>query len=441
MKKKFKIIFGLTLAAISFASVGLLASCDINTNTSSAATIEKVDTTDEDVVAETDTTTETTYDMYTKVVEEDSYEGSYYEFLTEVLGEDYSISKLMNKSLLNVVSISATWTVSSKSTNPWQRSSSSTEESAAGSGVIYDIDKESGDAYIITCYHVVYNSNTSTNNGISTNISCYLYGQEYDDYKMEATYVGGSISNDIAVLKISNSSILKSSLASAVSIGSSDTNYIGEDVYAVGNNYAEGLSANAGNISLLSNDCEYTIGTTTVDIRCIRIDCAINGGNSGGALFNEYGELSGIVNCKMESEEVDNMAYAIPVSLVEGLVKKIINNYENNIQTLTKAYLGITLEKKNAYVYYNTSVGAYLTSGDITVYSIESNSSAYGVLKTGDIIKTATLNGETITINNTYDLSDFMYNASLGDILTLIIERDNTTYKVEITLNNTITIQ
>ena len=74
-------------------------------------------------------------------------------------------------------------------------------------GVIYKLDKSAGDAYIITNYHAVANSE----NGISDNISVFIYGSEINDLAISADYVGGSMYYDIAVLKIENSDILKAS--------------------------------------------------------------------------------------------------------------------------------------------------------------------------------------------------------------------------------------
>ena len=64
-------------------------------------------------------------------------------------------------------------------------------------------------------------------------------------------------------------------------------------------------------------DVDGKIGTDTVSYRVMRTDAAINGGNSGGALFNMYGEVVGITNAKYSSSNrssaasVDNIGFAI----------------------------------------------------------------------------------------------------------------------------------
>ena len=76
-----------------------------------------------------------------------------------------------------------------------------------GSGVIYDIDKETGDAYIITNYHVVHNRQY----GVCDSAKLYLYGMQYASYAINATFVGGSSEYEIAVLKVEGSEVLKNS--------------------------------------------------------------------------------------------------------------------------------------------------------------------------------------------------------------------------------------
>ena len=91
----------------------------------------------------------------------------------------------------------------------WRPGSSNTTTQdyfSAGSGVIYQMDKTAGDAFIITNYHVVYDASSNTENGISDDISVYLYGSEIEEKAIEATYVGGSLYYDIAVYHVDTSS-------------------------------------------------------------------------------------------------------------------------------------------------------------------------------------------------------------------------------------------
>ena len=62
------------------------------------------------------------------------------------------------------------------------------------------------------------------------------------------------------------------------------------------------------------------------EMRVIRVDTAVNPGNSGGGLFNSKGELIGIVNAKIISSDVENIGYAIPSSVAINVADNIINH-------------------------------------------------------------------------------------------------------------------
>ncbi len=77
----------------------------------------------------------------------------------------------------------------------------------------------------------------------------------------------------------------------------------------------------------------------------IQTDCAINSGNSGGALFNLYGEVIGITNAKYSSSgssaeaSIDNIGFAIPIDQVRSIFESIITN-----GYIVKPYIGVTVE-------------------------------------------------------------------------------------------------
>ena len=214
----------------------------------------------------------------------------------------------------------------------WNGAVTGTKETAsAGSGVIYKLDKENGDAYIITNYHVVFNGNSTT--GISDRIYVYLYGMEMmnsdgNTYAIPAAYVGGSMNYDIAVLKITGSEILKNSNAVEATVANSDEVSILDTAIAIGNPGAAGLSATSGCINVDSEEItvgfDTASGTVSVTLRVMRTDAAVNSGNSGGGLFNEKGELIGIVNAKDADDSVDNIGYAIPSNIARAIADNAI---------------------------------------------------------------------------------------------------------------------
>ncbi len=48
----------------------------------------------------------------------------------------------------------------------------------------------------------------------------------------------------------------------------------------------------------------------------IQTDAAISPGNSGGPLLNRNGDLVGLVVSKLSGGEVENIAFAIPASVI-----------------------------------------------------------------------------------------------------------------------------
>ena len=450
-----RIIIGAGAISLSLAAAFTLTSCNEGMSAYEIAVENGYEGTEEEWLISlqgsdgsdgSDAETETTYDMYEALVNSGEYSGTYSEFLKEYIGGNYDLSYLMNKSLLSTVSITMNFEVQQMSGfRPGSSSSSITTETYAGSGVIYEVDTNEGDAYIITAYHNIYNSDSITSDNICTDITCYLYG---DDDGMTAQYIGGDISTDIAILKIDDSDVLKDNqYVTSVTFGEYDNLYIGETVYAVGNNYGEGISANAGTLSLLSYDCTYEIDDYTATVRSFRYDAATNSGNSGGGVYNEYGELIGIVNCKMESTGVEGMQYAVPVSVFEGLAYKVVSNYEkNNTTTNSKVSLQAEYSDTNSTVYLNTATGMYNSKSEVVVESLTSG----GVLQDaglieGDVITSLELNPNGANrhskqILHSYDIDEFLYWANKDDTLAINYTRNGLEMSTTITLSYSYTM-
>lgn len=310
--------------------------------------------------------------------------------------------------------------------------------STAGSGVIIDLDKENGNATIVTNYHVLYDSTYTKK--LSDTIYLYTYGAynlfnpekgTYGD-GMRATYVGGSMQYDVAVLKVYACDYLKNSLATEAVFGASDDVQLGEKVFAIGNPDGAGIAVTSGVISVESEyiSMSATNGSGTVDYRVMRTDAAINHGNSGGALFNAEGQLIGITNAKSVEEDVDNMGYALPSTQVKNLCDNILAN-----DAVKVARLGITVEKTASSAYYDEQ-GKLRTQETFCVSlssSISIGSAAYGKLRTGDVIKEIKINdGETKVLKRQYQLNDALLTVRKGDTVYLTILRDGSEQKVTI---------
>ena len=377
----------------------------------------------------------TAKELYQTAVES-GYEGTYLDFCKEVLKVDVKENNdvdMIAKNMTSVVSIycgfAQTTTVS---TSPWGGVSSSTKYyCTAGSGVIVDLNKEAGNALIVTNYHVIHDEKSDS--GVSDSIWLYLYGgyngfgtkedgsfSETTGDGMQATFVGGSAAHDVALLRISGSEYLQTSIASQATFADSDEVQVGEKVFAVGNPEGEGVSVTQGIISVASEYISMSITDTTkqtVDYRVIRTDAAINSGNSGGALFNTDGELIGITNAKNASSDVDNMGYALPSTQVKRLCQNILKNEKLfGDGKVRLARLGITVQITASNAYYD-EYGKLKIREESTIREVTANSAAeVNGLSVGDrIIAVKTGDGEWFSFTRQYQLVESLMPLALND--------------------------
>ena len=387
---------------------------------------------------------------------------------------------------------------------------------SAGAGVIYqmldtDGNTELDTAYIITNYHVAYIENYSNDPNYVVYASCsssfsgytvkgyflaedyttkpddyevsplsideaiskhfligtndqyygiYLYGYQDEEYKLNASFVGGSADNDIAVLKIERDNITNDELAeiffdsgyyNSVTVGDSLDLVGGEEVIAVGNplipNTTSGmtipeyeqayidamvLSSTTGVVSSISNDVVFESlidSTKATSMRLIRVDAAINSGNSGGGLYDLYGKLIGIVNSKIASSSYDNVGYAIPINIAVGIADQVIKQCEGDspsstntrIKRLETSGLGFDVENglsKSKLVTNSSGDKEWQVSYNLVVKNIEETSVAYvGGLRNDDVITEISFDGNTYTaeqfFNTGYELRDLLLKVNL----------------------------
>ena len=236
-------------------------------------------------------------------------------------------------------------------------------ETAAGSGIII-----SEDGYILTNNHVISGADK---------ITVYVNSGEEDaeEQTYEATLVGSSENNDIAVLKIDAEGL------NAAAFGDSDQLEVGELAVAIGNPMGKVHgSVTAGIISAVEQ--ELTIDDVTIN--AIQTDAAINPGNSGGALFDSYGNVIGVVYAKSSSVSIEGIGYAIPVNNIKELVEQMIND-PDSVKDQTKGsqiMLGITIQNitEDMSKQYSMPVGVYIT--DVSTMSAAERAG----LQKGDII-------------------------------------------------------
>ena len=281
----------------------------------------------------------------------------------------------------------------SVTTNFWGYQSTS---AASGSGFII-----SDDGYILTNFHVIEDSDS---------ISVSMYNG--DSY--EAVLVGYDESNDIAVLKIEAENL------APVILGDSDNLNVGDSVVAIGNPLGE-LTFTLTSGAISAKDREVTLsGNVTMNL--LQTDCAINSGNSGGALFNLYGEVIGVTNAKYStssssSASIDNIGFAIPINSIMDIVTSIIvKGY------ISKPYVGISVADVSVETQqYGVPAGA-------AVQAVAENSPAQQAgLQRGDVI--TAVDGKAMTST---ELVSFVGEASVGQQILLSVYRQGTMMEITV---------
>ncbi|WP_270246788.1 S1C family serine protease [Staphylococcus capitis] len=212
--------------------------------------------------------------------------------------------KNANNSVKSVVTVQNN--VSNNTTIPKSKSGSDNE---IGSGVVY---KKVGDSiYILTNAHVVgdkdkqkvtYNNNKS----------------------VEGKVIGKDKWSDIAVVKAK----LTDDSMKPITLGDSNNLVLGQSILVVGNPLGVDFkgSVSKGIISGLERHVPVDIvkdDSYDVLMKAFQIDAPVNPGNSGGAVIDKDGRLIGIVSLKIDMENVEGMAFAIPINDVRKIAQQL----------------------------------------------------------------------------------------------------------------------
>lgn len=275
----------------------------------------------------------------------------------------------------------------------------------SGSGVII-----SEDGYILTNNHVISSADSSSFYQVSDakSITVKIYG---DETEYPAEIVGTDSQTDLAVLKIDKTGL------QAAELGDSSSVQIGEFVLAIGNPYNLDFSVTAGIISALNR--EMTVDSTTYTV--IQADCAINSGNSGGALVNSKGQVIGITTLKLSGTGIEGVSFAIPINDTISIYKTLIEKGK-----ISRPFVGVSgLDIDEA-----TAIRNGLTKG-IYVDSVVSGSSAEKAgIKSGDVI--VSFDGKDISTMD--ELNEIKNTKNIGDNVEIKFYRKSELKTVTITL-------
>lgn len=268
-----------------------------------------------------------------------------------------------------------------------------------GTGVLF---REDG--YLLTNHHVVAGGTACT--------VLLANGQPY-----EAKFIASDANYDLAVLKIDGENLPTAEFLD------SDTLQVGNAVYAIGTPLDLEMSGTFTNGIVSSVNREMQLdGQTSMPM--IQTNAALNNGNSGGPLINEYGQVIGINTLKMSTTDsteatVEGLGFALPISSVSFVVNDLIANGHYR----GAPSLGITV----------TTVERDGGGTQVQVMEVSAGSGAADAgIRAGDVILAA--DGQAVSV--TSDLLTARRSHIIGDTVTLTILRDGQQFDVEVTLRS-----
>lgn len=310
------------------------------------------------------------------------------------------VSEVVEETMPAIVSITSKTLIQSGYYGPFYFGSNQTQYvEGAGSGII--ISNSNDEILILTNNHVVNDSSELTVK--------FINGKEAD-----AKIVGTSERKDIAVISVKVSALDSDTLSQIkiATLGDSSELKVGNGIIAIGNALGYGQSVTTGVVSALNREIE-TNGYTN---KMIQIDAAINGGNSGGALLNNKGEVVGINSAKYSSNgssseaSIEGMGFAIPISDVKDLITDLMNGKEES-SGMTLGIEGYMTNSSNISG-YNLPVGFYISNITEGGYADKNN------VEIGYII-TKIDNKEVSSVN---DIKNVLYEKKVGDTITLKVK-------------------
>ena len=317
------------------------------------------------------------------------------------------VVQVVDQNLAATVAVKSTYVV----TSSWFGQYYQQEAQASGSGFIVGMNDT--ELLIATNNHVIEDA---------TKIEITFI----DDTILEATVKGTDAIADLAILAVPLETISADTLGAirVATLGNSENVRLGEMAIAIGNALGYGQSVTVGYIS--AKDREVTVDGNTMIL--LQTDAAINGGNSGGPLFNTKGEVIGINSVKYADTDVEGMCFAIPISRAIPILNELMAR-----ETLTedeKGALGIstrTVDEDIASL-YGWPIGAYVIS------VLEGSPAEAAGLYIGDIV--TNVNGVTISTSDQLVAAISSYRS--GTTITLTVQRNVNGKYEEITITATL---
>lgn len=189
--------------------------------------------------------------------------------------------------------------------------------------------------YIATNFHVIDGAKSIIIKGV-----CGNFNKSY-----KASLIGVDRNNDLALLKIDDPAFC--GFGNIPYSVLSSTSEVGENIFVLG--YP--LTSTMGDEIKLTTGIISSKTGFQGDVALYQISAPIQPGNSGGPLFDNNGNVIGIVSAK--HKEAENVGYAIKASYLKNLIESTVNTSfipTNNIVSKLPLTRKIISEKK--FVFY-----------------------------------------------------------------------------------------
>ena len=272
-------------------------------------------------------------------------------------------------------------------------------KASLGTGVIFT---ENG--YILTNYHVVEGGS-----------DCYIALDTGASY--QASYVAGDPVNDLAVLKVDAQGL------PAAEFGDSEDLEVGDTVYAIGNPLGYELWGTMTDGIVSAVDRNVTVDGRTMTL--IQTNAALNSGNSGGPLINEYGQVVGLNVIKMSSSyfSIEGLGFAIPSATMDRVVDDLLASGETQLQPVLG--LSVLLEATQL---------SETESGLEVVEVTEGLAADRAGVRVGDYVLAA----DGYPLETSKDLLWVRRQKRIGDELTMTLWRDGEILEVTLSLRESV---
>ena len=260
---------------------------------------------------------------------------------------------------------------------------------SVGTGIIFTTD-----GYIMTNYHVIAGCKEC---------EVWITNIHGVDSTYSARLVGGDEKQDLAILKVDAQGLIPAEF------GVSSDLTVGDKVYAIGNPL--GLELRSTFTDGIVSYVDRSVEVDGVTMTLLQTNAALNSGNSGGPLVNQYGQVVGINTIKMMSgyDTIEGLGFAIPTSIAERWINDILTLGEIRPQPV----LGLMISR----------IPVVLSDGTIGLEVVEVTKGLSGAragVQVGDYV--VAFNGVAVsTIDEVYAQR---HKLSVGDKVSIRVFRD-----------------